>query len=178
MPHRRRMANHSVSSSGNSYWTRCSVRSSSDKLLGRKCRYVDVLTLKNAPIMQYDFYNSYGFKDAVELQGCATIRYLLRYPVMGDEIESRIEQLSFDSGEKNTLVLGTYRQCHMPNMIVGKIKKSVEGIEGLNVKVVDYWEAGVPALCESSLNGKPAFEGPVFFMDEESIREAVRSKLV
>ena len=149
-----------------------------DKLLGKKCRYVDVLTLKNAPIMQYDFYHDYGFKDAVELQGCATVRYLLRYPVMGDEIESRIEQLSFDSDEKNTLVLGTYRQCHMPYMIVGKIRKAVEGIEGLNVKVVDYWEAGVPALCESSLNGKPAFEGPVFFMDEESIREAVRSKLV
>ena len=149
-----------------------------DKLLGKKCRYVDVLALKNAPIMQYDFYNDYGFKDAVELQGCATVRYLLRYPVMGDEVESRVEQISFDKGEKNTLVLGTYRQCHMPYMVVGKIKKAVEGIEGLNVKVVDYWEAGVPALCESSLNGKPAFDGPVFFMDDESIREAVKSKLI
>jgi hypothetical protein len=148
-----------------------------DKLLGKKCRYVDVLTLKNAPIMQYDFYNTYGFKDAVELQGCATVRYLLRYPVMGDEVESRVEQVSFDTGEKNTLVLGTYRQCHMPYMVVGKIKKAVEGIDGLNVKVVDYWESGIPALCESSLNGKPAFDGPVFFMDDESICEAVRSKL-
>jgi len=65
----------------------------------------------------------------------------------------------------------------MPYMVVGKIKKAVEGIDGLNVKVVDYWESGIPALCESSLNGKPAFDGPVFFMDDESIREAVRSKL-
>jgi hypothetical protein len=148
-----------------------------DRLLGKKCRYVDVLTIKNAPIMQYDFYREYGFKDAVELQGYATVRYLLRYPAMGDEIESRIEQVTFDPGPKNTLVLGTYRQCHMPYMIVGKIKKAVEGLEGLNVKVVDYWESGAPALCESVINGMPAFDGPVFFMDDESIRESVKSKL-
>ena len=148
-----------------------------DKLLGKKCRYVDVLTLKNAPIMQYDFYKDYGFKDAVELRGCATVRYLLRYPVMGDAVECHAEQVGFDKGEKNTLVLGTYRQCHMPYLVVGKIKKAVEGLEGLNVKVVDYWESGIPALCESSINGKPAFDGPVFFMDDESIREAVKSKM-
>ncbi len=150
-----------------------------DKLLGKKCRYVDVLTLKNAPIMQYDFYKGYGFKDAIELTGPATARYLLRYPVLGDAVEGKAEQLSFspDAG-KNVLILGTYRQCHMPYMINEKVTKAVEGVEGLKIKVVDYWDAGVPALCEPSLNGKPAFDGPVYFMDEEGIREAVSSKML
>jgi hypothetical protein len=60
---------------------------------------------------------------------------------------------------------------------VGKIKKAVEGLEGLNVKVMDYWETGAPALCEPVINGMPAFDGPVFFMDDESICESIRSKL-
>ena len=114
-----------------------------DKLLGKKCRYVDVLTIKNAPIMQYDFYHEYGFKDAVEFTGHATTRYLLRYPVLGDAVESKVEQLSFDSGAgKNVLVIGTYCQCHLPYMIVEKVSKAVEGIEGLKVKTVDYWGVG------------------------------------
>lgn len=150
-----------------------------DKLLGRKCRYVDVMTLKNAPIMQYEFYKDYGFRDAVEFTGHATSRYLLRYPILGDAVEARTEQLSFKCGdEKNTLVIGTYDQCHLPHMIVEKIEKAVEGIEGLKVKVVDYWETGTPAVCEASINGRPAFDGPVYFMDEEGIREAVSSKMV
>jgi hypothetical protein len=150
-----------------------------DKLLGKKCRYVDVLTLKNAPIMQYDFYKDYGFKEAIELTGHATVRYLLRYPVLGDAVEGKVEQLSFspDAG-KNVLVMGIYRQCHLPYMINDKVTKAVESIEGLKVKVVDYWETGVPALCEPNINGKPAFDGPVYFMDEESIKEAVGSKML
>lgn len=148
-----------------------------DKLLGKKCRYVDVLTIKNAPVMQYDFYKDYGFQDAVELQGYATVRYLLRYPVMGDPVESRVECVTMEKGAKNTLLLGTYRQCHMPYMIVGKIKKAIEGMEGLNVKVVDYWETGAPALCEGVINGEPAFDGLVYFMDDEGIRESLRSKM-
>ena len=150
-----------------------------DKLLGKKCRYVDVLTLKNAPIMQYDFYKDYGFKEAVEFQGHATPRFLLRYPVLGDTVEPKIEQLSFDCGAgNNVLVIGTYSQCHLPYMIAEKVGKAVEDIDGLEVKVVDYWETGTPAVCEASINGRPAFDGPVYFMDEETIRESVRSKMV
>jgi hypothetical protein len=150
-----------------------------DKLLGKKCRYVDVLTMKNAPVMQYDFYRDYGFKEAVAFMGHATARYLLRYPVLGDAVESKVEQLSFECGEgKNVLVIGTHCQCHLPFMIVEKISRSVEGIEGLKVKVMDYWESGAPALCEPTINGKPAFDGPVFFMDDESIKEAVIAKIV
>jgi hypothetical protein len=150
-----------------------------DRLLGKKCRYVDVLTLKNAPIMQYDFYREYGFKDAVEFTGHATGRYLLRYPALGDAVEPRVEQLSFNCGaDKNVLVIGTYDQCHLPFMVLEKIRKAVEGIDGLKVKVVDYWETGTPSVCEASINGMPAFDGPVYFMDDESIREAVTSKLV
>ncbi len=150
-----------------------------DKLLGKKCRYVDVLTLKNAPIMQYDFYKDYGFKDAVEFTGHATARYLLRYPVMGDSVEGKVEQLSFsvDAG-KNVLVIGTHCQCHLPGMVNDKITKAVESVEGLKVKVVDYWETGVPALCEPCINGVPAFDGPVYFMDDEGIREAVTAKML
>ncbi len=150
-----------------------------DKLLGKKCRYVDVLTLKNAPIMQYDFYRDYGFKDAVEFAGHATARYLLRYPVLGDAVEARVEQLSFSSDAgKNVLVIGTHAQCHLPWMIVEKLTKAVEGVEGLKIKVVDYWETGMPAFCEPALNGKPAFDGPVYFMDDEGIREAVSAKMI
>jgi hypothetical protein len=150
-----------------------------DKLLGKKCRYVDVLTMKNAPIMQYDFYKEYGFKDAVDFKGHATERYLLRYPALGDTVENKVEQLSFDCGaEKNVLVIGVHSQCHLPHMIVEKISRSVEGIESLKVKVVDYWVSGAPAMCEPSINGKPAFDGPVFFMDDEGIKEAVIAKMV
>ncbi|OPY27751.1 MAG: hypothetical protein A4E28_01862 [Methanocella sp. PtaU1.Bin125] len=149
-----------------------------DKLLGKKCRYVDVLTIKNAPIMQYDFYKEYGFRDAVELQGHATVRYLLRYPVKGEKIEPRIEQINFCDAGKNVLVLGVYRQCHMPFMIAGKIRKAVEGIDGLTVKVTDYWATGNPVACEAAINGKPAFDGPVFFMDDEQIRESVKAKML
>ena len=150
-----------------------------DKLLGKKCRYVDVLTLKNAPIMQYDFYRDYGFKDAVEFAGHATVRYLLRYPALGDAVEGKAEQLSFgpDAG-KNVLVIGTYSQCHLSCMVAEKVTKAVEGIEGLKIKVVDYWETGVPSLCEPSINGRPAFDGPVYFMDDESIKEAVSAKMI
>jgi hypothetical protein len=150
-----------------------------DKLLGKKCRYVDVLTLKNAPIMQYDFYRDYGFRDAVEFTGHATGRYLLRYPVLGDTVEARTEQLSFNCGaDKNVLIIGTYDQCHLPRMVVEKIRKAVDDMEGLKIKVVDYWETGTPAVCEASINGMPAFGGPVYFMDDEGIREAVASKML
>jgi len=63
-------------------------------------------------------------------------------------------------------------------MIVEKVKKAVEGVDGLKVKVVDYWETGTPAVCEASINGRPAFDGPVYFMDDEAIREAVISKMI
>jgi hypothetical protein len=149
-----------------------------DKVLGKKCKYVDVLTLKNAPIMQYDFYHEYGFRDAVQLNGHATVRYLLRYPVKGDKIEPRVEQINFCDAGKNVLVLGIYRQCHMPFMIAGKIRKAVEGIDGLAVKVVDYWATGSPVVCEAAINGRPAFDGPVYFMDEEQIRESVKAKMI
>jgi hypothetical protein len=150
-----------------------------DKLLGKKCRYVDVLTIKNAPIMQYDFYREYGFMDAVDFTGHATERFLLRYPVLGDKIEGKVEQLSFgDNEDKNVLVIGTHCQCHLPGMVAEKIARSVEGIEGLKVKIVDYWESGVPVMCEPTINGKPAFDGPVFFMDDEAIKEAVMAKMV
>ncbi len=149
-----------------------------DKILGKKCKFVDVLTLKNAPIMQYDFYSEYGFKDAVEMRGHATVRYLLRYPVKGDTVEPRTEQLNFCDAGKNVLVLGIYRQCHMPFMIAGKIRKAVEGIDGLTVKVVDYWATGNPVVCEAAINGRPAFDGPVFFMDDEQIRESVKAKMI
>jgi hypothetical protein len=149
-----------------------------DKLLGKKTRYVDVLTLKNAPIMQYDFYKEYGFREAVQLNGHATVRYLLRYPVRGDAIEPRSEQINFCDAGKNVLVLGIYRQCHMPFMIAGKIRKAVEDIDGLTVKVVDYWATGNPVVCEAAINGRPAFDGPVFFMDDEQIRESVKAKMI
>ena len=148
-----------------------------DKLLGKKAKYVDVLTIKNAPVMQYDFYREYGFQDAVQLNGHATVRYLLRYPVKGEKIAPRVEQINFCDAGKNVLVLGIYRQCHMPFMIAGKIRKAVEGIDGLTVKVVDYWATGNPVVCEAAINGRPAFDGPVFFMDDEQIRESVKSKM-
>jgi hypothetical protein len=149
-----------------------------DRQLGKKCRFVDVLTLKNAPIMQYDFYREYGFRDAVALKGHATARYLLRFPVKGEDFQPREEEVSFCDAGKNVLVLGIYRQCHMPFMIAGKIRKAVEGIEGLEVKVVDYWATGSPVLCEAAINGRPAFDGPVFFMDDGQIRESVKSKMI
>ena len=149
-----------------------------DRQLGKKCRYVDVLTLKNAPIMQYDFYRGYGFQEAVELRGHPTARYLLRYPLKKEEIQPRTEEISFCDAGKNVLVLGVYRQCHMPFMIVGKIRKAVEGIEGLEVKIVDYWATGSPTLCEAAINGRPAFDGPVFFMADEQIRESNRAKMI
>lgn len=149
-----------------------------DKLLGKKCRFVDVLTLKGAPIMQYDFYKGYGFKDAVEFSGHATRRYLLRYPLLGDRVEGRVEQLSFEQcTERNVLILGVYGQCHLPWMVAEKVKKAVEGVEGLRVKVVDYWETGTPSMCEASINGKPAFDRPVYLMDEECIKDAVVSRM-
>jgi len=99
--------------------------------------------------------------------------------VLGDAVEAREEQLSFNCGaDRNVLVIGTYDQCHLPRMVVDKIRKAVEGLEGLRIKVVDYWETGTPAVCEASINGVPAFGGPVYFMDDESIREAVSSKMV
>jgi hypothetical protein len=149
-----------------------------DKVLGKKCKYVDVLTLKNAPIMQYDFYKEYGFQDAVQLDGHATVRYLLRYPVKSEAIAPRVEQINFCNAGKNVLVLGIYRQCHMPFMIAGKIRKAVEGIDGLTVKVIDYWATGNPVVCEAAINGRPAFDGPVFFMDDEQIRESVKAKMI
>lgn len=150
-----------------------------DRLLGRKCRYVDAMTLKNAPIMQYDFYRSYGFLDAIEFTGLAAGRYLLRYPVLGDAVEARTEQLSFDcAGGKNVLVIGVHDQCHMPRMVAEKIRKAVDGVEGLSVKTVDYWETGTPAACEAAINGRPAFEEPVYFMDEQGIRDAIIAKML
>lgn len=150
-----------------------------DKPLGnKKCKFVDVLTLKGAPVMQYDFYHDYGFKDAVEFIGHATKRYLLRYPVKGDEVTSKVEELNFCDAGKNVLVVGIYRQCHMPFMIAAKIQKAVEGIDGLSVKIVDYWATGSPTVCEAAINGKPAFDGPVFFMNDDQIRESIKSKMV
>lgn len=149
------------------------------KQLGKKCRYVDVLTLKNAPIMQYEFYHDYGFKDAIEFTGHHTIRYLLRYPVLGDDIKPRIEQVNFGTGsDKNVLTIGTYDQCHMPRMVNAKILKAVEGIEGLNVNIVDYWETGFPVMCEATINGMPAFDGHVYFMDDDAIRESIKAKII
>ncbi|HMK47654.1 MAG TPA: hypothetical protein VK436_13595 [Methanocella sp.] len=149
-----------------------------DKPLGKKCRYIDVLTLKNAPVMQYDFYHDYGFKDAIELSGHATGRYLLRYPIRGDEIRPRTEELNFSDAGRNVLLIGVYHQCHMPFMIAAKIRNAVEGVEGVSVKVVDYWTTGSPAMCETSINGNPAFDGPVFFMNDEQIRESIKNKMV
>jgi len=63
-------------------------------------------------------------------------------------------------------------------MITDKVEKALQGIEGLKVKTVDYWETGAPAMCEPSINGKPAFDGPVYFMDEEGIQEAVLAKMI
>jgi hypothetical protein len=143
-----------------------------------KCRFVDVLTLKNAPLMQYDFYIGYGFMDAVEMTGHATKRYLLRYPVMGDEVTPRVEEIKFCDAGRNVLVIGIYRQCHMPFIWAAQIQKAVEGIEGLSVKIVDYWATGAPTICEAAINGKPAFDGVVAFMNDDQIREAVRSKMV
>lgn len=150
-----------------------------DRLLGKKCRYVDVFTLKNAPIMQYEFYTEYGFKDAVELQGFPTTRYLLRYPMLGDKIEPRVDPVSFDIGDKkNVLTLGLYRQCHLSYMLAGKIKRAAEGLDGVTLNVVDYFDTGLPVLCEPTINGRPAFDTPVYFMEEEDIRESIRSKMM
>ncbi len=147
-------------------------------LVNEKCRYVDVLTLKNPMIMQYDFYADYGFKDAVEITGHATTRYLLRYPVTGDEITPRTEQINFCDAGKNVLLVGIYRQCHMPYLFAAKIRKALEGIDGLTIKIVDYWATGIPTICEATINGKPAFDGIVAFMSEEQLRESVKAKMI
>jgi murein tripeptide amidase MpaA len=54
----------------------------------------------------------------------------------------------------------------------------LKNFDGLTIKVTDYWATGNPAVCEAAINGKPAFDGPVFFMDDEQIRESVKSKMV
>lgn len=150
-----------------------------DRPLGNeKCRYVDVLTLKSAMLMQYDFYAEYGFKDAVEITGHATTRYLLRYPVIGDAITPRNMKIDFCDAGKNVLVVGTYRQCHMPFLFAAKIRKAVEGIDGLSIRFVDYWATGNPTICEAAINGKPAFDGVVAFMNEEQIRESVKARMI
>lgn len=150
-----------------------------DRPLGnKKCKYVDVLTLKSDMLMQYGFYHDYGFRDAVEITGHATVRYLLRYPIKGDEVVPKTEQINFCDAGKNVLVLGIYRQCHMPFMLAAKVQKAVEGIDGLSVKIVDYWATGSPTVCEAAINGKPAFDGPVYFMDDMQIREAILSKMI
>jgi hypothetical protein len=143
-----------------------------------KCKFVDVLTLKNPMIMQYDFYAGYGFKDAVEITGHATTRYLLRYPANGDEVTPQKEQINFCDAGKNVLVLGIYRQCHMPFMFAAKVQKALEGIDGLSIKIVDYWSTGSPTICEAAINGKPAFDGIVAFMSEEQLRESVKAKMI
>ncbi len=129
-------------------------------------------------LMQYSFYSEYGFKDAVEIIGHATPRYLLRYPVKGDEIIPITETINFCNAGKNVLVVGVFRQCHMPYLLAAKIKKALEGIDGLSIKIVDYWTTGSPTICEAAINGKPAFDGIVAFMNEEQIRESVISKMI
>jgi hypothetical protein len=150
-----------------------------DKLPGNMtCNYVDVLTLKSSMLMQYDFYAEYGFGEAIEMTGHATHRYLMRYPINGDHITPRTEQINFCDAGKNVLVVGIYRQCHMPYMLAAKIQKALEGIDGLRIEVVDYWKTGNPMICESAINGKPAFDGIVAFMNEEQIRESVKAKMI
>jgi hypothetical protein len=150
-----------------------------DMPLGNEpCKYVDVLTLKSDMLMQYDFYAEYGFKDAVEITGHTTTRYLLRYPVRGDEITPRNEPINFCDAGKNVLVLGIYRQCHMPFLFAAKVQKALEGIDGLSIKIIDYWATGNPVICEAAINGKPAFDGIVAFMNEEELRESVKAKMI
>jgi hypothetical protein len=149
-----------------------------DKPIGKKCRFVDVLALKGAPLMQYDFYHEYGFKDAIELTGQTTSRYVLRYPVEGDDVTPRKEVIEYSDGGRNVLVLGAYDQCYMPFMVNAKVRNALKGVKGLSVKEVDYWAGGEPMLCEASINGKPAFDQFVFFMDDEQIRESVRRKMI
>lgn len=148
-----------------------------DKPLGKKCRFVDVLALKGVPLMQYDFYHEYGFSDAVEIAG-PTSRYLLRYPVEGDEVAPRREALELPDGGRNVLILGAYEQCHMPFMVNAKVRHALEGVDGLSIKEVDYWATGEPTLGEASINGGPAFDRFALFMDDEQIRESVRKKMV
>lgn len=149
-----------------------------DGPLDRKCRFVDVLALKGAPVMQYDLYHEYGFKDAVEITGPAASRYILRYPVEGDEVAPRREALKFRDGGRNVLVLGAYDQCHMPFMINAKVRDALKGVDGLSVKEVDHWATGEPMLGEASINGGPAFDRPAFFLDDEQIRGSVKKKMV
>ncbi|MDW5562903.1 MAG: hypothetical protein SA339_06710 [Methanomassiliicoccus sp.] len=149
-----------------------------DKRLDDGCRFVDVLTLKGAPLMQYDFYHEYGFRDAVELIGPSTSRFLLRFPVKGDVIASSTQVVDYPSHDRNVLYLGAYDQCFMPFMVNAKIRDAVKNIDELSVKEVDYWGTGMPPVSEPYLNGEPAFERFVFFMDDEQIRESIRKKMV
>jgi hypothetical protein len=150
-----------------------------DKPLDNKdCRFVDVLTLKDIPIMQYDYYRDCGFKDAIEFAGYSTIRYLLRYPVHGDRITLQKKEVDFCDADKNVLVVGIYHQCHMPFLVAAKIKKALEGINGLSIKMVDYWTTTNPMFCEATINGTLAFDKFVFFMDDEQIRESVKAKMI
>ena len=66
----------------------------------------------------------------------------------------------------------------MPYLFLAKIQKALQGIDGLSIKVVDYWAAGTPTICEAAINGKPAFDGVVAFMTEEQMRESIQRKLV
>lgn len=149
-----------------------------DKPLKGECRFIDVLTLKGVPLMQYDFYHDYGFKDAITITGHSMTRFLVRYPVKGDNVIPKTIEANYYDGGKNVLVLGTYRQCYMPFIVAAKVQKAVEGVEGLSVVLIDYWETGVPTVCEATMNGKPVFDDPVFLIPEEKIKDAIKAKMI
>lgn len=149
-----------------------------DTILGRPCRYVDVLALKNPHMMQYDFYEAFGFKESLAITGGATVRYLMRLPLRGDVVipGTEVIDLGCDAG-KNVLVIGVYRQCYEPFILAEKVKNAVKDIDGLSVKVIDYWATGMPPMCDATINGQKAFEGSLFMMDEKAIKEAVIAKM-
>ncbi len=76
------------------------------------------------------------------------------------------------------LVVGIYRQCHMPFLFAARIQNAVKSIDGLSIKIIDYWATGYPTIAESAINGKPAFDGIAAFMNEEQIRESVKAKMI
>ncbi len=145
----------------------------------KKCRFVDVLTIKDVPVMQYDFYTEYGFQEAVEFKQDVVQFFLLRYPINGGKVEKKIVKIEYKKEKKipYELTLGTSRQCWYTNVVAGKVKRAALELGDINIIEKDYWETGEPALHEVLLNGVPAFKEPIFMKDEEEIKEMLKKAI-
>ncbi|MFQ6051848.1 MAG: hypothetical protein ACE5K4_09170 [Candidatus Hydrothermarchaeota archaeon] len=145
----------------------------------KKCRFVDVLAVKGAPVMQYDFYIEYGFQEAIEFKQGAIQFFLLRYLMDGGKVEKKTFEIQYKKEVKRPyeLTLSTSRQCWFTNVLAGKVKRAALDLGDINIIEKDYWEKGEPLFNEVLLNGVPAFKEPIFMKDEEEIKELLKKAM-